>query len=95
MATRNEENARYFASFFEPQPSIVKTNAVNGVPIKDAWTCSIADTQDRPGMTAIFFNGQAKLYIDVHAKGVDHAWVKQMAEIFAACTGRMKLPQAG
>lgn len=65
----NEDNARAFANSFDPPLNAIRTERVNGMKVKDAWTCAWADSQKGIGMTAVFMGGQVRAYFEFVRKG--------------------------
>lgn len=67
--TINRKNAEAFARQFSPPLTVVKTEAIDGKKIPDAWNVSYWDASRKVGIVAHAFGGQFKAYIEAGGPG--------------------------
>lgn len=79
MPTINEQIIKAFANSFQPPLKCVRTERVNNVKKKDAWSCSVWNADARVGIVAVAYDGEIKAYIECYGKGEKR--IETMAEI--------------
>lgn len=67
--TPNEKIAKTFAEQFTPPLKYVGTQAVNNIPMKDAWQITYWDSAKHIGVTAVVYGGQIHAYLEAAGHG--------------------------
>lgn len=69
FVTENESIIRAFCEQFSPPLRYVRTEAINGVKMPDAWTTSYHDDARSLGIVTVVYMGGIHAYIEAAGKG--------------------------
>lgn len=83
----NRTIAERFAAEFEPALPVVRTERINGKPVRDAWLVAYYDKDTGRGITAHAYGGKLHAYLEVLAP---HDGAEAAGQMMAKALGMAK-----